>query len=148
MGHGRRALAHAGTDGQGYGGKDAMCEITMGRIYDLSPSLVWRVLVDRLWPRGIAKLNASWDQWMKAVAPSAELRRWYGHDPERWADFQNRYWQELVAMADKGPMRELINRADTQPLMLLTATKDIQVSHVPVLRDFLVESRGGGRLES
>ena len=54
-----------------------------------------RVLVDRLWPRGVSKLDASLDEWMKDVAPSAELRKWFGHDPERWQEFARRYRAEL-----------------------------------------------------
>ncbi|NMP24927.1 DUF488 domain-containing protein [Sulfobacillus harzensis] len=117
-----------------------MHEITIGRIWDTSPSpLVFRVLVDRLWPRGIAKVRAPWDEWIKDAAPSTELRQWYGHNPERFPVFRDRYWQELTAREHQEPLNQLVRRAETQPLMLLTATKETEWSHLPILRDFLRE---------
>ena len=70
--------------------------ILLKRVYDL-PSVEdgKRVLVDRLWPRGLKKANARVDEWAKNVAPSNELRRWFGHDPDKWAEFKLRYWKEL-----------------------------------------------------
>jgi len=59
-----------------------------------------RILVDRLWPRGVSKEKAAIDEWMKEIAPSAELRRWFGHDPEKWPEFRRRYEQELRARDD------------------------------------------------
>ncbi len=120
-----------------------MHEITLGRIRDASPSPVWRVLADMLWPRGIAKASAPWDEWIKDVAPSTELRQWYGHEPERQQAFRDRYWQELMARRDDAPLNELMGRAERQPVMLLTATKDIERSHLPVLRDFLRDMQHG-----
>ena len=73
-----------------------------------------RILVDRLWPRGVSKERATLDQWMKAIAPSTELRKWFGHDPQRWVEFSRRYndelhqnaelLQQLRALARKGPV--------------------------------------------
>lgn len=101
------------------------------------------MLADRLWPRGIAKASAPWDEWIKDVAPSTELRQWYGHEPERQQAFRDRYWQELMARRDDAPLNELMGRAERQPVMLLTATKDIERSHLPVLRDFLRDMQHG-----
>ncbi|HEX8929910.1 MAG TPA: DUF488 family protein, partial [Actinomycetota bacterium] len=71
-------------------------EVRVRRVYD-EPSGEdgTRVLVDRVWPRGLSKQNAQVDQWRKEVAPSTELRKWYGHDPARFAEFTRRYWSEL-----------------------------------------------------
>jgi len=66
-----------------------------------------RVLVDRVWPRGVRKADAAVDRWLKAVAPSPELRRWFGHDPERWEEFRRRYRQELAEVPEA--LRELMS---------------------------------------
>ena len=96
-----------------------------------------RVLVDRVWPRGLAKAEARLDGWEKEVAPSSELRKWYGHDPELFDEFARRYRAEL---AEPGP-REALDRlgecADEGPLTLLTATRDVAHSHVEVLAEEL-----------
>lgn len=116
-----------------------MYEIVTGRIWEASSPSAWRVLADRLWPRGIAKAKAPWDEWVKEIAPSTALRQWYGHVPERFDEFRDRYWQELMMCEDPGLLLQLVRRAEDQPLILLTATKDIEWSHLPVLRDFLQE---------
>ena len=93
-----------------------------------------RVLVDRVWPRGLTKDRAHLDEWAKDVAPSGELRRWYGHDPDRFAEFAERYRRELrsddVAGAALAHLRRL---ASAGPLTLLTATKDVEHSQAVVL---------------
>ncbi|HEU5001511.1 MAG TPA: DUF488 domain-containing protein [Actinomycetota bacterium] len=99
-----------------------------------------RVLVDRLWPRGLAKEAARIDQWCKAVAPSNELRRWYGHDPERFTEFARRYRAELEEPERAEALEDLRARAGAGPLTLLTATKDAGHSQAAVLADLL----GGG----
>ena len=81
-----------------------------------------RILVDRLWPRGLSKERAAIDQWMKEVAPSAELRRWFGHDPERWPEFQRRYRQELRARDDL--VREIAALASRGPVTLVFGARD------------------------
>ena len=81
-----------------------------------------RLLVDRLWPRGLSKERAAIDQWMKEVAPSAELRRWFGHDPERWPEFQRRYRQELRARDDL--VREIAALASRGPVTLVFGARD------------------------
>src|SRR6185437_1705473 len=83
-----------------------------------------RVLIDRLWPRGVRKEALDHDEWAKDVAPSTELRRWYGHEPERFAEFARRYRSELR----KAPAKETVDRlrdvSAHRRLILLTATKD------------------------
>ncbi|MEV6208441.1 DUF488 family protein [Kitasatospora sp. NPDC051914] len=97
-----------------------------------------RVLVDRLWPRGLAKEEeAGFDEWLRAVAPSTDLRRWYGHDPDRWAEFRSRYLAELEEPEQAGALAHLRELAGRGPLTLLTATREADRSHAAVLADLL-----------
>ncbi|TSB17830.1 DUF488 family protein [Streptomyces sp. NBC_01525] len=109
------------------------------RVYEApEPSDGARVLVDRLWPRGLAKEDARLTEWCKAVAPSTDLRRWYGHDPERFAEFADRYREELARDAVAGEaLHHLRALADDGPLTLLTATKDLPHGHVQILLEEL-----------
>ncbi|PBC03365.1 DUF488 domain-containing protein [Mesorhizobium sp. WSM3860] len=76
-------------------------DIAVKRVYEApAKSDGQRVLVDRVWPRGVSKKDAALDLWLKEIAPSTELRKWFGHDPERWAEFQKRYRSELDANGD------------------------------------------------
>lgn len=99
-----------------------------------------RVLVDRLWPRGLAKDAARIDLWCKEVAPSTELRRWYGHRPERFADFTQRYRAELNDQAHGAAVDELRELAARGTLTLLTATKDLDLSHTVVLAPIIEQT--------
>ncbi|WP_374533924.1 DUF488 domain-containing protein [Phenylobacterium sp.] len=93
-----------------------------------------RILVDRLWPRGMAKAQACIDLWLKDVAPSADLRRWFGHKPERWAEFQKRYLAEL---AGNPALEELRRLARGKPTTLLYGAKDEIHNQARVLADRL-----------
>ncbi|WP_258572001.1 DUF488 domain-containing protein [Actinomadura parmotrematis] len=108
----------------------------MRRIYAApEPDDGFRVLVDRLWPRGIAKEKAALDEWAKDVAPSTELRRWYGHDPAKHAEFRARYLAELD---DDGPAVERLRaEAAAGRVTLLTSVKDPAAGHVPILLERL-----------
>lgn len=108
------------------------------RVYDpASPADGTRVLVDRLWPRGLSKAKAKIDLWLKEVAPSTELRKWFGHDPQRWDEFRHRYSEELKQHAEElGKLREL---AAEGPLTLLYAARDEQHNDAVVLRDVLLK---------
>jgi uncharacterized protein YeaO (DUF488 family) len=102
-----------------------------------------RVLVDRLWPRGVQKAALDFDEWAKDAAPSAELRRWYGHAPERFSEFARRYRAEL----DREPGAPIVERLRELArgrgrLVLLTATRDVEHSGAAVLRDVLIAGRG------
>lgn len=99
-----------------------------------------RVLVDRLWPRGLAKAAVELDEWAKDVAPSTDLRRWYGHDPMRFAEFARRYRAELAAPAAVSVVERLRDLAGKRWLVLLTATRDIEHSSAAVLQA-VVEGR-------
>jgi uncharacterized protein YeaO (DUF488 family) len=96
-----------------------------------------RVLVDRLWPRGLAKADADHDEWLPDVAPSTELRTWFGHAPERFDEFARRYRAELDAEPAASALAALRTRAAAGPLTLLTATRDVEHSHARALADVL-----------
>jgi uncharacterized protein YeaO (DUF488 family) len=116
--------------------------IELQRIYDaLGHDGAYRVLVDRLWPRGVSKVNAALDEWEKDVAPSDELRRWYGHDPERFAEFRKQYHAELRRSPAAGAMQHLLDIAGRQDLLLLTATRDVEHSGARVVLDQLLKLR-------
>ena len=96
-----------------------------------------RVLVDRLWPRGLTKARADLAEWCKEVAPSAELRRWYGHKPAKFDEFARRYRAELAQPERAAALRHLHDLAGSRPLTLLTATRDPDISEAAVLADLL-----------
>ena len=109
-----------------------------------SPEDGTRVLVDRLWPRGLRKAEAAIDCWLKEIAPSSELRRWFGHDPSRWEEFRHRYRAELSArpeLLDK--LRALMEQG---ALTLVYAARDEDHNHAVVLRDMLLRKRAGGTI--
>jgi len=97
------------------------------------------VLVDQLWPRGVSKARAAIDAWMKDIAPSAELRQWFGHDPARWKAFERRYHAELKTKQSR--VVELLERADGKRLTLVYAAKDSQHNNAVALRSFLEKHR-------
>ena len=113
-------------------------EVRLGRVYDdPSPEHGRRVLVDRIWPRGLAKARAGIDEWAKEVAPSTELRRWYGHDPGRFEEFRRRYQAELAEPQRQAAVRHLRELARSGPLTLVTATRDVDHSQAAVLVEHL-----------
>lgn len=110
--------------------------IRIRRVYEApDPDDGTRVLVDRIWPRGLAKDEARLDEWAKAAAPSTELRRWYGHAPERYSEFAERYRTELADPERREAVDHLRDLAASGPLTLLTATKDPAQSHLPLLAE-------------
>ncbi|HWM40053.1 MAG TPA: DUF488 family protein [Streptomyces sp.] len=108
-------------------------DIRYHRVYDESSEDGIRVLVDRVWPRGMRKEDAHLDRWMRDVAPSTELRRWYGHDPGRYAEFRRRYLAELRDPDHQEALRELKELARQGRVTLLTATRDVEHSQAAVL---------------
>ena len=96
-----------------------------------------RVLVDRLWPRGMTKQTADLDEWCKQIAPSNELRKWYKHAPERFEEFSRRYQEELTHPAREEALAHLRQLARARPLTLLTASKAIGISEATVLASIL-----------
>ncbi|MEW9532894.1 DUF488 domain-containing protein [Microbispora sp. NPDC049125] len=110
------------------------------RVYeDPSPEDGTRVLVDRMWPRGLTREAAHLDEWIKDVAPSAALRTWYGHVPERLEEFRHRYLAELADPTRREALAELRRLQDAGPMTLLTATRDVTLSHATLLADILSE---------
>ena len=111
-------------------------DIKIKRVYEpLDSDDGARVLVDRLWPRGLRKENAALTLWLKEIAPSQELRKWFGHDPARWAEFRRRYRAEL-AHNDKAVAR-LADLSQRGPLTLLYAAHDTEHNHAIVLSAYL-----------
>ncbi|QDV52282.1 DUF488 domain-containing protein [Gimesia fumaroli] len=111
-------------------------EIRIKRIYeDPSPDDGYRVLVDRLWPRGMSKAVAQVDLWLKEFAPSNELRKWFHADPSDYDEFVRRYQSEL--RDQRAELKEIVAEWKQPTITLLTAIKDPQRSHVPVLKAFL-----------
>jgi len=106
------------------------------RIYEPNaPDDGVRVLVDRLWPRGISKGRAALDLWLKDVAPSTALREWFGHRPERWTEFQRRYREEL---RDSAAVEQLREMSRTQRVTLLYAARDEEHNEAAALVDVLL----------
>ncbi len=95
-----------------------------------------RILIDRLWPRGVSKADAALDRWMKEIAPSAELRRWFGHDPARWDEFRRRYVEELHRNAEL--LGELRSLARQGMVTLVYSAHDEVHNDAIVLRDLLL----------
>ena len=115
--------------------------VEVRRVYDDgATSDAYRVLVDRLWPRGVSKADAALDEWAKDAAPSADLRRWYGHDPARYDEFTRRYRDEL----GRPPARDIVERlralARERKVVLLTATRDVERSGARVLGEVVTRS--------
>jgi len=117
--------------------------VRLKRIYDPPvPGDGYRVLVDRLWPRGLSHERARIDEWVKEVAPSTQLRAWYGHDPERFEEFQRRYRAELATGEPAVALSHLVALGRDQGpagMTLLTATKRYDISQAAVLAHILGE---------
>ena len=118
--------------------------VRSGRIYDAPSSRDGaRVLVNRIWPRGVRKADARLDAWARDVAPSGELRRWYAHDPARFAEFRRRYAAELSQGPARAALDELRALLQAGPVTLLTAARDVQHSQAAVLAGVLQPPEGG-----
>lgn len=112
--------------------------VRVRRVYEEpEPSDGARVLVDRIWPRGLTKARAALDEWCKDVAPSDALRTWYGHDPDRFAEFGRRYRLELQDPRRAEELARLRGLSKDRPLTLLTATRQSDISEAAVLADLL-----------
>lgn len=94
-----------------------------------------RVLVDRLWPRGLSKAKVHIDAWPKELAPSNELRRWYGHDPKKWLEFKHRYFTELKSHEDE--LSQLVDQARKQKLTLVYAAKEPRFHNAAALKEYI-----------
>ena len=118
----------------------ATTAIGLRRAYDPpEPDDGYRVLVDRLWPRGVRREALGLDEWCREIAPSPELRRWFGHDPARWAEFRSRYTAELHGNEH---VTRLADLARSGQVTLVYAAADPDHNHALVLRDVLDEALG------
>jgi uncharacterized protein YeaO (DUF488 family) len=112
--------------------------IAIKRAYEpATPDDGYRVLIDRLWPRGVSRAKAALDEWARDVAPSAELRTWYQHDPDKWPEFRKRYRQELKAAPAAAIVKQLAQRALRGRITLVYASRNPAISDVAVLEQVL-----------
>ncbi|CAG4892346.1 DUF488 domain-containing protein [Paraburkholderia gardini] len=119
-------------------------KILVKRAYeDARPEDGYRVLVDRIWPRGLSKATLELDQWERDLAPGTELRKWFGHDPKRWDAFQQRYRSELESEEMQERMRHLLAEADGQTITLVYGAKDEEHNQAIVLQSVLSSLNGG-----
>ena len=115
-------------------------EVRLKRAYEPpAASDGYRVLVDRLWPRGVRREEARLDEWARELAPSVELRRWFGHDPGRFEEFRRRYTDELAGQEEK--LRELRRRAREGALTLVYSARDVEHNDAVVLAEILRRGR-------
>ena len=106
------------------------------RVYDpISADDGKRILVDRLWPRGIKKEKAHIDEWVKEISPSNELRKWYSHDPAKWAEFKKRYKQEIAGKEDL--LKKIKAEARKQTVTLLFSSKELERNNAHALKEML-----------
>jgi len=112
--------------------------IKLKRVYDL-PELGdgRRILMDRLWPRGLKKEEARIDEWMKELAPSDKLRKWFSHDPAKWNEFKLKYMKELEEASKRNSIKKLAQKCRSEKVTLLYAAKDDQHNNAMVLKEFL-----------
>ena len=112
--------------------------IATKRVYEpYSRTDGYRVLVDRLWPRGLSKAKAHVDLWAKDIAPSTGLRQWYGHDPDKWPEFQKRYRAELSTPEAKAVLADLVRRARTGRVTLVYSSHAADISNAAALERML-----------
>jgi uncharacterized protein YeaO (DUF488 family) len=110
--------------------------IKLKRVYERAePNDGFRVLVDRLWPRGLSKEKAHIDDWLRDIAPSTELRKWFGHDPEKWPEFQRRYGAELRTKTQL--LEKLLADAAGRDITLVYASRERRYNNVTVLKEVL-----------
>lgn len=96
-----------------------------------------RILVDRVWPRGVSKASAHLDYWMKDVAPTTELRKWFAHDPAKYAEFRDRYREELKTNPALDELKDVVKANPDRPIILLYGAKDTAHNHALVLQEVL-----------
>lgn len=112
--------------------------INIKRVYDpVSPQDGRRILVDRLWPRGIKKEKAGIDEWLKDIAPSNELRKWFSHDPSKWQEFRDRYKKDLKNK--QGLIEKIMTEIKKGPVTILYSAKDVEHNNARVLKEVIEE---------
>lgn len=110
--------------------------IRLKRVYD-KPGKEdgYRILVDRLWPRGLSKQQAKIDLWLKEAAPSTKLRKWYGHDPSKWKAFKSRYFSELMRCQDS--LADVLSRARRESVTFVFSSKEERFNNAVALKEYL-----------
>jgi|SRR5690606_25212724 len=112
-------------------------EIHTKRIYEQAdPEDGFRILVDRLWPRGLSKQDAKVDLWLKSIAPSNDLRQWYNHDSEKWPEFKTRYFAELDASDDA--VNELLQQVKRGRVSFLYSSKEKNLNNAVALKEYVI----------
>ncbi len=109
--------------------------IKIARVYSSSEERGYRILVDRLWPRGLSKEDAKLDLWLKEIGPSNELRKWFGHDPERWDQFREKFFDELDLKKDL--VDKIILKAREGDVILLFGAKDEEHNNAVALKEYI-----------
>jgi uncharacterized protein YeaO (DUF488 family) len=125
------------------GNKETPLDLRIKRVYDpASDGDGTRILVDRLWPRGLTKEMAQVDLWLKDLAPSASLRKWFGHDPAKWEEFKKRYREELSSNSEQ--VSSLMARAETATVTLVYGARDRDHNDAVVLKEYIESLLNGG----
>ncbi|WP_125713451.1 DUF488 domain-containing protein [Companilactobacillus kedongensis] len=115
-----------------------MHELLVRRIYDKELPAGYRILIDRVWPRGMSKVRASLDIWAKEIAPTSELRKWFGHDPEKFTEFKEKYLAELDANENTDKfINEVKSALKDQDVLILYGAKDQENNNARVLIEYL-----------
>lgn len=96
-----------------------------------------RILVERLWPRGLKKEEAKIDEWLKDIAPSTELRKWYSHDPAKWIEFKKRYWKELEAKNEKDFVMKLAKESKESKVTFVFGSKEEKLNNAKALKEYI-----------
>ena len=110
--------------------------IKLKRAYEKTdPEDGTRILIDRLWPRGLRKENAKLDSWLKDIAPSNELRKWYSHDPAKWTQFKERYWKELYVKQDI--VSALAQQSERNTITLVFSSKEEKLNNAAALKQYI-----------
>ena len=116
--------------------------IKIKRIYDTpTEDDGFRILVDRLWPRGLTKEKAKVDLWLKEVAPSDQLRKWYAHDPEKWAEFRKRYFNDLDAKREL--VNQIVQKMKEGEVTLLYSSKEEKINNAVALKEYIAKKKKG-----
>lgn len=111
-------------------------KINIKRAYDgYSKNDGYRILVDRLWPRGIKKVDLKFDFWAKEIAPTSELRKWFSHDPKKWQEFKKKYYEQLDG--NKELIQKLISDSESNIITLLYSAKDTERNQAVVIREYI-----------
>jgi len=119
-----------------------MSRIRTKRIYDLpSPDERFRILTDRLWPRGLTKQRARVDLWIRDIAPSTELRRWYQHDRERWNEFRRRYFAELDGKPEL--VKQILEQIRWEPITIVFSSQEERYNNAAALKEYLERQISG-----